>query len=182
MHLLVKSVLKIYTIFGYASKENDMNIKCNFCLKTENTIESQINFIINLELQAKKVKMNSENKIPPASLETTVRVLIFDFDKGWDDLCSILEVVIRVKEDNFCWLETSDRILKHLCVRSHFNLCSKNLLGMQDISNHEKLSSVEAAKDLSSMYSLKINELNQSSQAGVHFLQLNSCWKYQFLS
>ncbi|XP_023210347.1 KRAB-A domain-containing protein 2-like [Centruroides sculpturatus] len=45
---------KIHTFCGHASKDDEMDILCTLCFKTENAIEGKINSKINLEIQAKK--------------------------------------------------------------------------------------------------------------------------------
>ncbi|GFY66416.1 uncharacterized protein TNIN_476391 [Trichonephila inaurata madagascariensis] len=92
---------KIHTFCGHASKDDEMDILCTLCYRTKNVIEGKINSKINLEIQDKKMKMNSGKKISIASLGTTVRVIISDVDKGRGDSRNILAAIMSVTEDGF---------------------------------------------------------------------------------
>ncbi|GFX13965.1 integrase catalytic domain-containing protein [Trichonephila clavipes] len=92
---------KIHTFCGHASKDDEMDILCTLCYRTKNAIEGKIISKINLEIQAKKIKMNSGKKLPTVSLETTVRVPIPDIDKGRGDLRNILAAIMSVTEVGF---------------------------------------------------------------------------------
>ncbi|GBM66486.1 hypothetical protein AVEN_129271-1 [Araneus ventricosus] len=98
-----------YNFCDHASKDNELDILCTRCFKTEHDIECKINSKINLEIQAKnKTKMNSEKKFPTSSLGTPVRVPIPDVHKVRDDSQNILAVARSVKKNGFYRLGTSD--------------------------------------------------------------------------
>ncbi|KAI4496192.1 hypothetical protein M0804_000002 [Polistes exclamans] len=129
----------------------DIQIYCGHTSKdNENAIEDKINSKIKLEVQAKKMKMNSENEFPTVPVGTTVQVSIPDVDKGeqGDSRC-ILAVVMSVTENGFYRLGTSEGILKQEYARSHFTLCSKNLLRIEDIPD-QKISLPSVTIDQSS--------------------------------
>ncbi|XP_043491623.1 KRAB-A domain-containing protein 2-like [Polistes fuscatus] len=141
----------------------------NFCGHTskdnENSIEDKINFKIKLEIEAKKRKRNSENEFPTVSLGTNVQVPIPDDDKGErSDSCDILAVVMNVTENGFYRLGTSKGILKEEYARSQFTLCTKNLLRIEDIPNHEI-----------SLQSVAIDQFSGSSQEFVKCTCKGNC-------
>ena len=109
---------KIHTFSGHASKGDKMDILCKISFKTENAIENKMNFKINLKMQAKKIKINSERKIHIASLGATVRVPVSDVYKGRGDLHNILSAVMSVTDDGFYRLGTYKEIFKQVYVRS----------------------------------------------------------------
>ena len=45
---------KIYTSCGHVSQGDEMDILCNLCFKTENSVEDKINFKINQEKEEKR--------------------------------------------------------------------------------------------------------------------------------
>ena len=53
---------KVYTFSGQVKKDNEMDVLCILCLKTENAVKGKTNSKIYLAIQAKKVKMDSEKK------------------------------------------------------------------------------------------------------------------------
>ena len=107
---------KIHTFCGYASKGDEVNILCNICFKTENAIESNINSKINLEIQDEK----NENEFGKKNSHCFLRsyCALTDIDMGRGDSCNILTATMSVTEDSFYRLETSERILKQVYVRS----------------------------------------------------------------
>ena len=82
-----------------------------FVSKLKALSKVKLNSKINLEIQAKKMKMNSKKKFPIASLGATVHVFIPDVDKGWCDLSNILAAVMIVTEDSFYQLGTSEGLI-----------------------------------------------------------------------
>jgi hypothetical protein len=103
-HVCRKCRRKIHRFCGHASKgdgDEEMDILCTLCFKTENAVKGKIDSKFNLEIQAKKMKMNSDKKFPPPSLGATVRVLIPDINKGPGDSRHLLAVVMSMTEDGF---------------------------------------------------------------------------------
>ena len=65
----------------------------------------------NLEHQAKKMRMNSDIKFPPANVGDTVRVPVPDVHKGPGDARNILAAVLE-ETDGFYKLGTKDGVLR----------------------------------------------------------------------
>lgn len=56
--------------------------------------------------------MDSDKKFSPVSLRVALRVPILAIDKGKDDFCNMLAVIMRVSEDGLYQLGTLNRVLK----------------------------------------------------------------------
>ena len=83
-------------------------------LKNEKTSKSF------LELQAKKMKPDSDKTFPPAPVGASVRVPIPEVTKRRGELRNILAIVMSVTEDGFYKLGTTNRLLKQLYTRSQY--------------------------------------------------------------
>ena len=95
---------------------------CTSCSRNEKVIEVRKECKANLEIQAKKMKINSDKKFPPASVGITVRVPIPDVDRGRGELRNILAVVMAVTQDGFYQLVTIEGILKQLYARNNVSI------------------------------------------------------------
>lgn len=99
-------------------ENTEMTILWTLWFKSENDVEGKINSIFNQENQGKKkrkkLKTNSDKKLPTASLGAAVRVSISDVDKEQENLRNLFSVIVSVAEDFFYWLGTSGRIFKQL--------------------------------------------------------------------
>ncbi|XP_078509625.1 KRAB-A domain-containing protein 2-like [Lissotriton helveticus] len=139
-HTCRKCCRNVHAICGNSPKDDDgdkvedygVSILCNVCFNIEKAIQSIMESKSNLEIQAKKkLKRDSDKKIPPVPLGATVRVLIPDVDKGWGDSRNL------VTEDGFYRLGTAQGILKQLYAISQFTVCPKNLMRIEDVPDHE---------------------------------------------
>ena len=144
-HTCRKCGRNVHAICGHAIKDGGgeeiegygVNICCTICFNIENAEENKRQSKSNLETQAKKMKMDTDKKFPPASLGDTVRVPIPDVDKGRGDPRNVLAVVMNVTEDGFYRLGTERGILNQLYARSQFSVCQKDLLKVEDVPDHE---------------------------------------------
>lgn len=73
---------KIHTYCDYPSKDTEMDILCSLCFKTENAIEEKINSKLNLEIQAKKMKMDLKKKFLLLFWELLYKFLFLMLTRG----------------------------------------------------------------------------------------------------
>mgnify|MGYP006948248108 CR=1 FL=1 len=103
----------------------DRNWRCIICAKKTSIITKRIVLKkVYVSQQAKRMKVTSDKKHPPAAIASTVRVKVPDVDRGRGDPKSILVIVLNITEDNFYKLGTRNGIIKQLYARSQFNDCN----------------------------------------------------------
>ena len=105
---------------------------CTLCIKREICMSERSSAKENLEHQAKKMRMNSDIKFPPANVGDTVRVPVPDVDKGPGDARNILAVVLE-ETDGFYKLGTKDGVLRQLYARSQFTVCRRKFVDIEDV-------------------------------------------------
>ena len=125
----------------------DRNWRCIICAKKTSIITERNAAKEGLCQQAKRMKVTSDKKHPPAAIASTVRVKVPDVDRGRGDPKSILVIVLNITKDNFYKLGTRNGIIKQLYARSQFSVCNENILSTEEIPSKEiSLRSVATAQ------------------------------------
>ncbi|KFD62379.1 LOW QUALITY PROTEIN: hypothetical protein M514_25502 [Trichuris suis] len=115
----------------------EANILCNLCFNIGNAGKAKVESKLNLERQAKRMKVDSDKQFLPVRLGATVRVPAPDVDRGQVDARNLLAVVMSVTENGFCRLGTAQGVLNQLYARSGFTPCRKELIRIEDVPNQE---------------------------------------------
>ncbi|KFD45721.1 hypothetical protein M513_13399 [Trichuris suis] len=115
----------------------EANILCNLCFNIDNAGKAKVESKLNLEIQAKRMKVDSDKQFLPARLGATVRVPVPHVDRGRGDARNLLAVVMSVTENGFYRLGTAQGVLNQLYARSGFTTCRKELIRIEDVPNQE---------------------------------------------
>ncbi|GFO11638.1 integrase core domain protein [Plakobranchus ocellatus] len=134
-----------HAICGHSTKDEDDNdvegygarILRTVFFNIENAVKNEMQSKSNLEMQANKIKRDSDKKFPPAPLGATVLAPLPDADKGRGDSRNLLAVVLNVTENCFYRLGTDQRILKQPYDRAEFTVCPKRLMKAEDVPDHD---------------------------------------------
>ncbi|KFD50493.1 hypothetical protein M514_08720 [Trichuris suis] len=68
----------------------EANILCNLCFNIDNAGKAKVESKLNLEIQAKRMKVDSDQQFLPARLGPTVRVPVPDVDRERGDARNLL--------------------------------------------------------------------------------------------
>ncbi|KFD63443.1 hypothetical protein M514_24369 [Trichuris suis] len=136
---------KVHAICGHAIRDDryekmegyEANILCNLCFNIDNAGKAKVESKLNLEIQEKRMKVDSDKQFLPARLGATVRVPVPDVDRGRGDARNLLAVVMSVRENGFYRLGTAQGVLNQLYARSGFTPCRKELIRIEDVPNQE---------------------------------------------
>ncbi|KFD69436.1 hypothetical protein M514_07937 [Trichuris suis] len=136
---------KVHAICGHAIRDDryekmegyEANILCNLCFNIDNAGKAKVESKLNLEIQAKRMKVDSDKQFLPARLGATVRVPVPDVDRGRGDARNLLAVGMSVTEKGFYRLGTAQGVLNQLYARSGFTPCRKELIRIEDVPNQE---------------------------------------------
>ncbi|CAH0385870.1 unnamed protein product [Bemisia tabaci] len=113
--------------------------------ETAPTSEPSINNILrkrrvalqNLEVQANKMKKQSDAKFSPVAVGKTVLVLIPAVDRSRTDSRNVTAVLLEEK-DGFCKIGTTEGVICYLYTRSQFTPCSSDLVPFESVPSTEK--------------------------------------------
>ncbi|KFD53316.1 hypothetical protein M513_05797 [Trichuris suis] len=137
---------KVHAICGHAIRDDryekmdgyEANILSNLCFNIDNAGKAKVESKLNLEIQAKRMKVDSNKQFLPARLGATVREFPFLTSTGdVADARNLLAVVMNVTENGFYRLGTAQGVLNQLYARSGFTPCRKELVRIEDVPNQE---------------------------------------------
>lgn len=112
---------------------------CNFCSRKRNIANARKGAHDGLEVQAKRMKVISDNTYPKPKIGSTVRVPVPDVDRGRGDARSVLAVVLEATEDGFYRLGTKQGVISKYYSRSEFSTCPANILTIEDVSQDKEV-------------------------------------------
>ena len=107
------------------------------CFSNANIQEERTHALENMQHQAKKMKLLSNNRLCEASVGKTVRIPVPDVDRGKGDARNILGVILEVTAEGFYSIGTRNGKLKQLYSRSQFSICDENLLTVDEVPSTE---------------------------------------------
>lgn len=105
--------------------------------KTSNIKRNREEAHRSLEQQAKKMKIISSKRFPPATRGQTVKVKIPEVDRSKTDPRILLAVVLEKTDEDFYRLGTSTGTLAQLFARNQFAICKENFLSPGDVPPQE---------------------------------------------
>ncbi|XP_008189275.1 KRAB-A domain-containing protein 2-like, partial [Acyrthosiphon pisum] len=104
----------------------------------------------NLNVQASKMKTNSESRLREGKIGESVKIRIPDVDKARSDLRSILGVILSVKNNNY-EIGTTEGKLQQLYARNQFEICKESFVQIETVPTTPPISLREAARKFSNL-------------------------------
>jgi hypothetical protein len=121
---------------------------CLICQKTDATKTARTQSYNGLKRQADKMVENTNKRLKPVSVGSTVLVAIPDVDRGRGDHKNLLGVILS-EENTFYKIGTQSGTLKSCYSRNQFSHCEQNFLDVSQVPD-EVITLREAARKASS--------------------------------
>lgn len=108
---------------------------CEVCVNKNSITKNRRKARKYLEIQAKKMKMNSEIKFPPIPVGRSVTIPVPEVDRSKTDARNIIGVVMEVTSDGYYKVGCRNGIINTLYARNQIGMCKEDFVSLSDDPN-----------------------------------------------